>query len=142
MTRSRTIRALLLALLLTALLAPAAALASAAGGPPPLATALLQFDPNADMSTYALWLAFLAIASSVASSLVLYFPTNWSHWRKRGVVALFSLLLSLGSAFYEGRLDITDWSRTWIIIFLSASGFYVVISKPLGSLLKQGTAPA
>lgn len=102
--------------------------------------ALLQADPEA--STYALWLAFLAIATTVASSLFLHFPAGWSDWRKRATVAVISMLLSIGGAYYEHTLDAADWGRTWLIVFLAASGLYVVIVKPLNDAIKRGVPAA
>lgn len=102
-----------------------------------IAVVLLQVD--VDPSTYELWIAALAILTTLGSSLILAIPSHWGPWAKRGVVAAIALALSLGGTFYEGRLDNEDWGRTWLIVFLGATAIYTLIVKPVTAAFKGNT---
>ena len=83
-------------------------------------------------TNYALWTAAAVIITNAASWLILRYLSDLADFWKRAVVAGIALVLAGAEAFYGGTLDVTDWSRSWLVIFLSASGLWLVLWKPLG----------
>lgn len=89
-------------------------------------------------NTLVLWLAVLAIITAGATSLINQLPPRFSTTTKRIIAAVVALALAVGDAFYRETLDVTNWTQTWLIVFLAASGFYVVLMKPISSALSKG----
>jgi hypothetical protein len=42
-----------------------------------------------------------------------------------------SAILAAVTLGYAGQLDTTDFARTWLVIFIAASGIYTVLSRPI-----------
>lgn len=97
---------------------------------------LLLQSPPSEPTTYELWVAALAILTTMGSAAVLYIPAHWGPWAKRAVVAAIAGALSLAGLYYEGKLDVTDWSRTWLLVFLGATALYTVLWRPASDALR------
>lgn len=90
-------------------------------------------------SDYELWVAVAAALTTVASALLLRIPRGWPDLAKQAVVAAVSAGFSAVGLYYAGQLDTGNWGRTWMIIFLGATGIYVVLWKPLSEAVKAST---
>ena len=90
--------------------------------------------PPATVSTNALWLIVYGLIVSLISSLIIKLPPNFTPWQKRGIVAAVSAGLAAVSLAYAGQLDTADWARTWLVVFIVASGIYTVLSRPIADL--------
>jgi hypothetical protein len=88
-------------------------------------------DTPLGQNTLALWLAVLAIITTAIVSLINQLPPNFTTLHKRMIAAGISALLALGDAFYRDTLDVANIGVTWLVVFLAASGFYVVITKSI-----------
>ena len=101
-----------------------------------LAAILAQVpDPR---PTYELWVAVAAIITTVLSSLLLMIPAHVPRLAKQGIVGVVAGVLSAIGLFYAGQLDTGDWGRTWLLVFLGATGVYVILWKPLADAVKGG----
>lgn len=87
--------------------------------------------PPATVSTNALWLIVYGLIVSLISSAIINLPPTFTPWQKRGIVAVVSAVLAAVSLGYAGQLDTADWARTWLVIFIAASGIYTVLSRPI-----------
>lgn len=90
--------------------------------------------PPATVSTNALWLIVYGLIVSLISSAIINLPPNFTPWQKRGIVAAVSAVLAAVSLAYAGQLDTADWARTWLVVFIVASGIYTVLSRPIADL--------
>lgn len=90
--------------------------------------------PSAEVSTNALWLIVYGLIVSLISSAIINLPPNFTPWQKRGIVAVVSGVLAAVSLAYAGQLDTADWARTWLVVFIVASGIYTVLSRPIADL--------
>ena len=98
----------------------------------PLHVAAQAIDiPPATVSTNALWLIVYGLIVSLISSALINLPPTFTPWQKRGIVAVVSAVLAAVSLGYAGQLDTADWARTWLVIFIAASGIYTVLSRPI-----------
>lgn len=102
------------------LVASAAALVQAAGEP----------------TTLQLWTAVLAILTTIISAVLLSFPEHWGPWAKRVAVAIIAAILSSAGLWYEGRLDMGDLGRTWLLVFIGATALYTLLLRPATDALK------
>lgn len=91
--------------------------------------------PSDDVSTNALWLIVYGLIVSLISSGIINLPPEFTVWQKRGVVALVSAVLAVVSLYYAQQLDLTDFARTWLIVFIVASGIYTALSRPVADAL-------
>lgn len=82
-------------------------------------------------TTYELWVAAAAVVTTIVSALLLYIPYGWPRLAKQAVVAVISGVLSAVGLYYTGTFDPSDLSRTWLLVFLGATGVYVVLWKPV-----------
>lgn len=98
------------------------------------AAGLLQIEP--EPTTLQLWTAALAILTTIISSLLLSIPEHWGPWVKRGLVAAIAAVLSGVGLWYEGRLDMGDIGRTWILVFLGATALYTLLWRPVSDAVK------
>lgn len=87
--------------------------------------------PPATVSTNALWLIVYGLIVSLISSAIINLPPHFTTWQKRGIVAVVSAILAAVSLAYAGQLDTADWARTWLVVFIVASGIYTVLSRPI-----------
>lgn len=88
-------------------------------------------------STYELWVAAAAILTTIASSLLLYIPRDWPTLGKQAVVVGVSGVFSAADLYFAGQFDTADWGRTTLLVFLGATGIYVVIWRPLSEAVKD-----
>jgi len=98
------------------------------------AAALVQAPP--EPSTLELWIAAQAIITTAISAMLLQLPDSMHPWAKRGVVAVISGVVAAVAIGYQGRLDTSDWGRTWIVVFLAATALYVTLWRPISDKLK------
>jgi hypothetical protein len=90
--------------------------------------------PPATVSTNALWLIVYGLIVSLITSGITNLPPNFTAWQKRGIAAVLSAVLAAVTLGYAGQLDTTDFARTWLVIFIAASGIYTVLSRPIADL--------
>ena len=87
-------------------------------------------------SDYTLWLAVATILTNVAGWFILKYLQDLGDLAKRAVVALVALVISTAGLYYQGDLDLSNFGRTWLVVFLAASGLYLVLWKPIGDGVK------
>lgn len=87
--------------------------------------------PPSTVSTNALWLIVYGLIVTLITSGITNLPPNFTAWQKRGVAAVLSAILAAVSLAYAGQLDTSDFARTWLVIFIAASGIYTVLSRPI-----------
>jgi len=98
---------------------------------------LAQTGPVPDVrSNWELWVAALAILTTLASSGIMQLPPYFGPWAKRAVAALVSLVLSAGGLYYSAELSTANLARTWLLVFLGATSLYVLISKPIADAMQ------
>lgn len=85
------------------------------------------------LSTYELWLAVFSILTTIFSALFLAFAKSLNVWAKRGVVALVAVILSAVGLWYQGLLDTGDLARTWLVVFVGATGVYHLLYKSVAA---------
>lgn len=82
-----------------------------------------------------LWIAVAAVLTSVASGLILKYGSALPDLAKQGIVLVVAVVLTVGGNYFAGTLDLIDWPRTAMIVFLGATGVYVVlweaVAKPV-----------
>lgn len=94
---------------------------------------LVQATPiGDDAATLTLWLAVLAVLTTLATEGVKQLPPHFTTWQKQLIAAIISGVLSGVTVAYEGRFDTLDWPRTWLIVFMGATTLYAVISGNAG----------
>jgi hypothetical protein len=96
----------------------------------PAILAQAGIQPGGGASTYELWVAALAILTSLGSSALFTWLNGLDRWQKQAVVAGIAGVLAIGDSYYRGVLDLGDASRTWIVVFLGATTLYHVLIKP------------
>lgn len=91
-------------------------------------------------SDYTLWLAVATILTNAAGWFILKYLSGLGDLAKRAVVAVVALVISTVGLYYQGDLDLSNFGRTWLIVFLAASGLWLVLWKPLGDATKSPPA--
>lgn len=93
--------------------------------------------PPSTVSTNALWLIVYGLIVSLITSGITNLPPNFTTWQKRGIAAVLSAILAAVTLGYAGQLDTTDFARTWLVIFIAASGIYTVLSRPIADAVSR-----
>ena len=87
------------------------------------------------IATYDLWLMVYALLTTIFASVFLSAASALSVWAKRVIVAVFAGVFAVVGLWYQGALDLSDWSRTWLVVFIGAAGIYDLLWKRVGGAI-------
>ncbi|MFT4039511.1 MAG: hypothetical protein QM692_15090 [Thermomicrobiales bacterium] len=99
-------------------------------GFPGLAMAQGVTIPAPTVATNDLWLVVYGLLTALVVNWLKQLPPNFTPWQKRGVAAFIAAVFAIVSLWYANSLDLADLSRTWLVIFLVASGLYTAVLRP------------
>lgn len=108
-------------------------------GFPSIALAQAVDLPPSTVSANDLWLVVYGILVALAVNALKQLPPDFTTWEKRGIAAFLSLVLSVVTLYYAGRLDLTDLAKTWLVVFIAASGVYTAFLRPATDALTGKT---